>query len=226
MRKVCASLKTAPTSSLISRAEREVVADRLLQHDARLFGDQAVRADVAADRAVEVGRGGEIEDAHAVGIEDVRQRMPVRLGVRRVEPDVAEAAAEPVGGVGVEVVARDVLAQRLAGALAVGVVVQVGARRGDDVRIRRHLAVAEAVVERRQQLAQRQVAGGAEHHAVEGRDGNDLRHGCNPGPGVAARSTALIAVASPMLLAPTRTLRPPGEAPPSMLIAVPVVKPA
>ena len=43
-------------------------------------------------------------------------------------------------------------------------------------RVRGHLPVTEPVVERRQQLAQRQVAGRAEHHAVEGGDGNDLRH--------------------------------------------------
>ena len=156
----------------------EVVTDRLLQHDARLLGDQAVRTDVATDRTVEIGRRGEIEDTHLLGVEHVRERMPVRLGIRRVQPDVADAAAEPVGGVRVEILARDVLTQRLAGALAVGFVVEVGACRGDDVRVRRHLAVAEPVVERRQQLAQRQVAGGAEHHAVEGRDGDDLRHGC------------------------------------------------
>ena len=69
------------------------------------------------------------------------------------------------------------LVQRLGRALAKPVVVQIGARRADDARFRRHLPVAEPVVQRRQQLAQRQVAGGAEHHAVERRNRNDLdRH--------------------------------------------------
>ena len=155
----------------------EVVADRLLEHHARLFGDQPVLADIAADRAIQVGRSGEIEDAHAIGVEDVRQHMPVRIGVRRVQPDVADAPTEPIGGVCIEIFAQYMFAQCLAGALAVCLVIQVGPRRGDDVRIRRHLAVAKSVVERRQQFSKCQVAGGAEHHAVESRDGDDLRHG-------------------------------------------------
>ena len=178
MRKVCV-LAEHGADLVVDLARRgEVVTDRLLQHDARLLGDQAVRTDVATDRTVEIGRRGEIEDTHALGVEHVREHMPVRLGIRCVQPDVADAAAEPVGGVRVEILARDVFTQRLAGALAVGFVVEVRACRGDDVRIRRHLAVAEPVVQRRQQLAQRQVAGRAEHHAVEGRNGDDLRHGC------------------------------------------------
>ena len=64
--------------------------------------------------------------------------------------------------------------------LRYAVVVQFGARRGDDVRFRRHLAIAKPVVQRRQQLPQCQVAGGAEHHAVERLDRDDLRHGPVP----------------------------------------------
>ena len=107
------------------------------------------------------------------------------------------------------------LVQRLGRALAIGVIAQVGTRRGDDCELRRHLAVAKPVVERGQQFAQRQIAGGAEHHAVEGRDGNDLRHGSAPIPRVRPGGEHL------------RCRRQTtGEAPPSMLIAAPVVKPA
>src|SRR5690606_12581956 len=67
----------------------------------------------------------------------------------------------------------------------------------EDAGFRRHLAVAETVVERRQKLAEGKVAGPAEHGEVEGFDGDDAaRHAgrpsfpvrvrlCGLGPGLA-----------------------------------------
>ena len=69
MRKVCVSREHL-ADAIVDLARRgEVVADRLLQHHARLRRDQAGAAEIAADRTVEVGRGGEIEHAHPLRIE-------------------------------------------------------------------------------------------------------------------------------------------------------------
>ena len=68
------------------------------------------------------------------------------------------------------------LFQRLGGALAEILVGQLGAGGADDAGFRGHLAVAESVIQRRQQFSKGQVAGGAEDDAVEDGDGYDLRH--------------------------------------------------
>ncbi len=74
--------------------------------------------------------------------------------------------------------AGDVLPQGRLGPAAVGVVGQVGPRSGDDPAGGRELLIGEPVIERRQQLSQRQVSGCAEHDHVEIGDRDDgRRHG-------------------------------------------------
>ena len=182
MRKIWASLNTSPTRSIHLARRGQIVADRLLQHHARFRRHQVGAADIAADRAVQVGRGRQIEHTHARRIEKLPQSVPVGIGPRRVQPRIVQASAEAVHHGGVEIGGGDMVLQRLHGTLAEAVVADVRAGGADDARLRRHLPVAHPIVQRRQQLAQRQVAGGAEYHAVEDRDGNDLGHKCSPSP--------------------------------------------
>lgn len=63
--------------------------------------------------------------------------------------------------------------QGVAGMLAEGVEGQFRARGTDDPARLRDLPVPEAVEQGRQKLSRGQIAGRAEHDAVEGGDGND-----------------------------------------------------
>src|SRR5690242_18703423 len=70
----------------------------------------------------------------------------------------------------------DMALERLHRSMAIAFVRKIGARGGDDARSVGYLTVAKTVVERRQELAQSQIAGRAEDDAVELGNGNDLRH--------------------------------------------------
>ena len=98
-------------------------------------------------------------------LEQAVQDVPV-VGRRDVERDVVEAAEQPVHGDRVEVVGCDVGLEGVGDEGAVAVVVEVAARDADDPVAGGQLALAVAVVERREQLAERQVAGAAEHREV------------------------------------------------------------
>ena len=92
---------------------------------------------------------------------------------------MVQPGEEAVDDRGVEVVAGDVVAQGL-GPRAVAVVVDLGARDADDPEVVGELAVTVAQVERREQLAQGEVAGAAEDGEVAGVDGGDRVHGAPP----------------------------------------------
>ncbi len=98
-------------------------------------------------------------------LEQAVQDVPV-VGRCDVERDVVEAAEEPLHGGRVEVVGRDVGLERVGDEGAVAVVVEVAPGDADDPVAGGQLALAVAVVQRREQLAQRQVAGAAEHREV------------------------------------------------------------
>ena len=90
---------------VVDRAGRlQVLADRLLQHDAGLLADEPVRGEVAADRAVEVGRGGEVVGPHLVGplVELGHEVGPAALAgaVHRHVVEVVEEGGERVLGRG------------------------------------------------------------------------------------------------------------------------------
>ena len=161
----------------MARAEFEVVADRLLEHDARERRDDAVRFQALAHGAVDVRRCREIEHAHALdGIrQPLAQIVPsvIRSGV---DLHIGEAAAEAGEHIRVAVRSGHELVDRLLRMLAEILVRKLGPGRADDAALRRHLAVAKAVIERRQQLAAGKIARGAEYHGIEGRDRDDLGH--------------------------------------------------
>jgi hypothetical protein len=73
------------------------VADRLLEHDPVMGRHQAGRRQMAADRAEQVRRGRQIEDAHTLGIVQLgRQRIEAArsLGIDRDVAQPVEEAAE------------------------------------------------------------------------------------------------------------------------------------
>ena len=165
------------TDRVVDRPGRgEIAADRLLQHHARLRRQAAMGLDIAADRAIEIGRGGEVVGAHDIGafVQPPYQLRPATLA-GAVHAVVDDEAQEILHRGGVEIRLHE-LPQALLGTGAVAIVGEVGARGGDDAAGVVELPVTEAVVERGQQLAHRQVAGGAEDDVIELRDGNDLGH--------------------------------------------------
>ena len=155
--------------AIVDLARRgQVVADRLFQHHARVRRHQAGAAEIAADRAVQ-------------------DRATWRDRTHARAPDRAIAAVRPSRHRVARVEARHSAGKRqkrstAAGSRSAAATWSFSActarwRKPSSPRSERaapmmresggHLAVARPVVQRRQQLAQRQVAGGAEHHAVE-----------------------------------------------------------
>ena len=164
-------------ADLVVDADRrgEVAADRLFQHDPRLGRDDPGGTGTFADRAEQVGRGGEVEQARPVlaAGQRLRPRPAQLLAGGDVERHVGDALREPREHRLVEAVA-DMLA---AGRLDLGDIVgggELAARDADDPAALGHLLVAFAPVERRHELAEAEVARGAEHHEIEDGDGNDL----------------------------------------------------
>ena len=167
---------------VVDRARRlEVLADRLLEHDAGLLADEAELGEVPADRAVEVGRGREVERAHLVGpLVELGHEVGPAVVAGPVHRHVVEVVEEGGERRVVEVVGRHEALQRVLRAGAERLHREFRARGADDPGGRRDLAVLVAVVQGRQQLAGGEVAGRAEHDVVEGGDGNDGGQGLLP----------------------------------------------
>ncbi len=154
----------------------QVVAERLLEHQARGGGDQAVRGEPLADPAEQRRADGEVEHPDAVADRELLdQRGPARLVVD-VEADVGEPVDEPLDRgpvvLGVELGGAHEARQLAADLVAVAGLVEAGAGDRDDAGLRRQLAVAVAEVEGGEELADGQVAGAAEDDEVAGRDGS------------------------------------------------------
>ena len=153
----------------------EIAADRLFDDDACRFGDQLVIADLVGDVA-EDGRGNrEIEGADDVlaAVEHGLELVPalVRLGIDR---DVKDARQELRDLCLFQFLGFQMLFQRRKGELPVFVVGHRRTRGADDAGRLGQLAGKLAVVERRQELAFRKVAGASEHDIVKRLDGDDL----------------------------------------------------
>ena len=160
---------------VVDRARRfQVLADRLLEYDAGFLADQPVGSEVAADRAVEVGGGGEIIGPHLIGplVELGHEVDPAALAgaVHRRVVDVGEEPGEGVLG---QIGGGHEALEGVAGVLAERVRRQIRARGADDPAGLGDLPVPEAVEQGRQKLSRGQIAGRAEHDAVEGGDGDD-----------------------------------------------------
>ena len=178
----------------------EVVADGLFEHDAGAVAGQAGGLEVLAGGAVEGGRGGEVEDADAVGVRREQGGEGVETaGLGGVAAGVMQDAEELGHHGGFALGLADEMLERLGSPAAELVVVERRTGGADDAALGVELLVAEAMIERGQQFAHGQVAGRAEHDVVESGDGGDLhdrtigryrRRGSNR---VCRRSTAALA---------------------------------
>lgn len=151
----------------------QVGADRLFDHQARERRDEALLDQAPRDRPEEFGRRREIDDAH-IGIaafERVGECWPALLAFR-----IQRHMAQPRQKTRPErlLVRRQLRAQIFLDEFAVGRIVEVLARDGDDPRLGRNLAIGIAMPKSGQQFARGEVARSAEHDAIERGDGNDL----------------------------------------------------
>jgi hypothetical protein len=152
----------------------ELVAQRLLDHETRGRRQHAARLQALADRAEEARLQREVEGPHPVvaPLERLGEGAPA-VGRGYIDARVVDAPDEPPQAGVPKIGGRREGLECLERALAIGLRAELGAGDANDLRIVRDLSREVAVVERRQQLAAREVAGGAEHHEIERRDGYD-----------------------------------------------------
>ncbi len=159
-----------PADGLVDRPRRvQRMAQRLLQHDARLRPGQAGDGEVLRDGREQARRGGQVVHQHAAlaALEVPRQAAEVGA-LRGVHGEVVEALGEAAPGFGGEVAARHLRPAVALGEGEEGGVVQRAAGEGEDPRIGRQAVLPVQAIERRKQLVQGQVASAAEDQDVAG----------------------------------------------------------
>ncbi|CAM4025963.1 hypothetical protein NOMA109596_19095 [Nocardioides marinus] len=154
----------------------EVVTDRLLHDDAGPLVDHADLGEPLACGTEEPGGDGEVEDPDRIVLagavlEQAVQQVPA-LGRVGVQAQVVQATEQALDGLGLEQRGLHEPLQGRAHLGAVALVVDLGAGDTDDAGVLGQVPLEVAVVERGQQLAQREVAGAAEDGEVA-----DRRHG-------------------------------------------------
>ena len=151
----------------------EVVTERFLEHDPAHRRDEPVGGEAPGDCAEQARRCGEIDDAGAVleASEALDESAPL-LVLRPVGLHVLDAIAEGLPVRRVIFPLAEVLAQRLVHAVQVCAAAQLAPADGDDPAVGRELRVPVTVIQGRQQLAHRKVAGTAEDDQVENLDRN------------------------------------------------------
>ena len=167
----------------------EIMPERLLHHDPRHVVGEAMRHDLARERAEEVRRDRQVVGAYALRARQLGKPVPaaVALGVDR---RVVDHAHERVEALGVHAPRRRV-ANRRSGHFAVGVRVHFAPRRPDDADIPVNLSGAEAPVQRRQDLLFRQIPGAAKDDQIEGIYRYDPgNHRLSPAAGGPSRGSA------------------------------------
>lgn len=152
---------------VVDRVRRtQVVAERLFEHDARVFVEP-YRSERTADRYEERRAGGEIEHANAgQRAHCVAQHAEV-FGTRQVELHVEHTLKKTRPRCLVEPVLRDMRLHVLVDPREVRVAIVLVARDRDDLAGFGEQARAVGFIEGRQDLAHRQVAGAAEQHEGE-----------------------------------------------------------
>jgi hypothetical protein len=126
------------------------------------------------DFAEQRGRHRQIKGADAVAVSDLLFQQVEAGAADGVRRDIGKSVEKRFQFLGVDVFLGDVLGNRLLGEGPEFRVAHLAARRADDASRFRKLMIALAVVERRQKLALRQIAGTTEYDEVERVDGNDL----------------------------------------------------
>ena len=145
------------------------MADGFFQHDARIVTGQPGAFQVGGDGLEQIRRGGQVVDPHAaIGTAEILGQTRVFAALGGVHGEIVEALGEGLPGLGVEVAACDLGAAMALGEGQVAVAVELLARQGENAHVGMQAAVAMQVIQRRQQLVQRQVTGPAEHEHVTG----------------------------------------------------------
>ena len=153
---------------------REIVADRLLQHHARVGCHQPGGAQAYTGLAEQLRRGREVKHPDAVAVVELGHQLAPALGFRGICGDIVEPVEKARQAALVDILGCNIAAQVLLDLRDVAVTPEVAARDADDPALGRELPVAIAVVQAGQQLASGKVAGGPEHREVEGIDRYDL----------------------------------------------------
>ncbi|MCY1397601.1 hypothetical protein D9M71_126100 [compost metagenome] len=144
-------------------------ADGFFQHDARLRRGHAGDGQVRGDVLEQVGRGGQVVHPTAAGIGAQVARQTAEIGaLGRVHGEVIESLGEAAPGFGGEIGAGHLGPAAALGQGAEAVAVEGVAGQGEDAHLRMQATFAVKVIEGREQLVQREIAGAAEDEHVAG----------------------------------------------------------
>jgi hypothetical protein len=148
----------------------EVVAKRFFEHHPGLVVDQAGIGQLVADDGKQRRRRRQVEHPLSTRMGGRGKGAEVRR-LLHVETHVLEQCQVAVPGFLVEIVARDERARMFFDVGQIGLAVEFLASGRDDAGLGGQIAVQVGHVERRKQLAHRQVAHAAEDDHVEGKTG-------------------------------------------------------
>ena len=164
---------------VINRPRRFVIAaDRLLEHNSHLSIDQAIRFQTRGDRAKQAGRRCEVDDPDtAAAVIEQRIEIAPTAMFERIGADIFEAIPEhlPLGSQ--ELAIFQVRLQRFFDVRYVFRPAHLAATDRDYSAVLAELSVAVAMVQGRQQLAHRKIAGATKNYEIERVDRNQFRHG-------------------------------------------------
>ena len=162
---------------IVDRPRRgKVAAERLLQDDARCRRQDIGLGEVLADRDEQVGRGREIEGVDTLALAQRLLQSLVGFRLQRIEHHHGQAAQE-----GLNLILRDALFIEAPGdLLRQALDILLLADDGEDAALFGQDALAVALGQRREELAQGEIAARAEDHEIEGRDRRPLGNGLGP----------------------------------------------
>ena len=145
----------------------EIVTERFLQHDAAVGQHQACGSEVAADGGEQSRRGGQIEHTRALRVLlQLRGQRGVAGGIGGIDTLVVDTGGKLLPGGDVEFGAEETLGM-LARACDIVCAACFGARDAYDTHLFSQQSVTLQVIERGQQLAHHQIAGGAEQDQIQ-----------------------------------------------------------
>ena len=156
---------------------RKISPQRFLENDAAVGRYQAIHFEACCNRSKQARRCREIGDTNAlfVATEKFIERFPLVVG-QCVSFDILYAFTKCLPEIGIELSAIEIVLQRLFDQAEIIVTRQRAATDRDDAAVAGYLTVTIAVIQRRQQLAQRKVTGAAENNKVKNTDRYELSH--------------------------------------------------
>ncbi len=175
-----------PSDLVVDLAGRiEILPDRLLEHDARVFANDAGAGQVGGGRSEQRRQRGQVKhaDVFRLFIQQGHQAGPTLFG-SYVLLVMVQACREAFPDPLVEIAFRQVFPQRRCDQFDECLSLEVLARRRDNAASFAQLPVRIAVEQRGQQLALREIAGPAENDEIEGLCGYELGHSVSLPAGV------------------------------------------